>query len=467
METAPLDNIRCPHCRHVIPISEMLSHQIAERARAQSKAEIEQLRTALAREQREIKEREKKVEVLVEKRVAAKVAKIEADAREKARGSVSLEIQDLKNQLAEVLKQRDAAQKCELEARKRARELDQRAKDLDLEAARKIDAERQKIQNEASTRAEERYQLKLAEKEKQIQDAKKANEELKRKLEQGSQQIQGEVMEIQLEETLRSAFQLDQVEAVPKGMNGADIVQRVFTRSGQYCGTIVWESKRTKSWSDGWLRKLKDDQRRLKAEIAVLVSEALPKDCTTFANVGGIWVSSQQCAISLATALRCQLLQVAATRAAAVGAKQKSELLYEYAASTQFRHRVESVAEAFISMHTGLQEERRATHRLWARREKQIEQVISNTAGMYGELQALAGLPDIPALTAGGGKSDDNSNQIMLQLPASPIEVKDDELKPGAKEVERGPGCDKDRVRQVRKCGDRSVQATQHGEQLG
>jgi hypothetical protein len=173
METAPLDNIRCPHCRHVIPISEMLSHQIAERARAQSKAEIEELRTALAQEQREVKEREKKLDVLVEKRVAARVAKIEADAREKARGSVSLEIEDLKNQLSELLKQRDAAQKCELEARKRARELDERAKNLNLEAARKIDAERQKIQNDASKRAEERYQLKLAEKEKQIQDAKR------------------------------------------------------------------------------------------------------------------------------------------------------------------------------------------------------------------------------------------------------------------------------------------------------
>ena len=252
---------------------------------------------------------------------------------------------------------------------------------MDLEAARKIDAERQKIQNEASKRAEERYQLKLAEKEKQIQDAKKANDELKRKLEQGSQQAQGEVLELQLEELLRGAFQLDQVEAVPKGMNGADIVQKVFTRSGQHCGTIVWESKRTKSWSAGWLPKLKDDQRRLKAEIAVLVSEALPKDCTTFTNVSGIWISNPQCTIGLATALRFQLLQVAATRAAAVGAKQKSELLYEYAASTQFRHRVESVAEAFISMLRGLQEEKRATHRLWAKREKQIEQVISNTAG--------------------------------------------------------------------------------------
>ena len=317
--------------------------------------------------------------------------------------------------MSEVLKQRDAAQKCELEARKRARELDEKAKNLDLEAARKLDAERQRIQEEASKRVEERYQLKLAEKEKQIQDAKKANDELNRKLEQGSQQAQGEVLELQLEELLRGTFPLDQIEAVPKGRNGADIIQKVFTRSGQHCGTIVWESKRTKSWSDLWVQKLKDDQRQLKAEIAVIVSEALPRECANFGPVSGIWVSSPQCAISLGMALRLQLLQVASARAAAVGIRQKAELVYEYAASTQFRHRVESMAEAFMSMHTGLQEEKRATHRTWAKREKHIEQVISNMAGMYGELQGLAGLPDVPALTIGTGETDEDLNEIMVQ----------------------------------------------------
>jgi hypothetical protein len=182
----------------------------------------------------------------------------------------------LKNQLAEASQQRDVAQLAELEARKRARELDERAKNLDLEAARKLDAERHKIQEEASRRADEEYGLKLAEKEKQIQDAKKVNEELKRKLEQGSQQIQGEVLELQLEEMLRSAFPMDHIEPVPKGVNGADVIHKVLTRSGRLCGTIVWESKRTKAWSDGWLQKLKEDQRKLTAEIAVLVSEALP-----------------------------------------------------------------------------------------------------------------------------------------------------------------------------------------------
>ena len=169
----------------------------------------------------------------MEEQVKARTAKIEQEARERARGSVSVEVEDLKTRLAETSKERDVAQKAELEARKRARELDERAKNLDLEAARTIDAERQKIEEQANKRADEQYQHKLAEKEKQIQDAKKANDELKRKLDQGSQQLQGEVSELQLEELLRSSFPMDEIEPVPKGYNGADIVQRVMSRSGR------------------------------------------------------------------------------------------------------------------------------------------------------------------------------------------------------------------------------------------
>jgi hypothetical protein len=423
-DTTALDSIECPNCGHAIPVSEVLSHQIAERARAESNAEIAKLKNSLVRKEQEIRDRESKVDEAVKARVAALTAEIQREAREKARGSVSTEIADLKNQLAEASQQRDVAQKAELEARKRARELDERAKNLDLEAARKIDTERQKIQEEATRRADEQYQLKLAEKEKQIQDAKRANDELKRKLEQGSQQAQGEVLELQLEELLRSTFPMDQIEPVPKGFNGADIVQKVMSRSGRVCGTIVWESKRTKVFSEPWLQKLKDDQRKLTAEIAVLVSEALPRDCSTFVYMNDVWVSNPQCAVSLAAALRMQLANVAVARTAAAGAKQKSEILYEYVvASTQFRQRVEAIAEAFIGMQAGLQEEKRTTQRQWAKREKQIEQVISNTAGMYGELQALTGLPDIPALTDGATDMDGSAdtNRIVVGLSSNDI----------------------------------------------
>jgi len=416
-QNSALDTIRCPECGHAIPVTEALSHQIAERARAESRAEVEKLQSSLTRKQQELEERERNVDALVQERLKRATAEIERKAQEKLRGSVSVEIEDLKNQLAETAQQRDAAQKAELEARKRARELDERAKNLDLEAARMIDAERQKIQEEAAQRADDEYRLKLAEKEKQIQDAKKANEELRRKLEQGSQQMQGEVLELQLEEMLRTVFPMDHIEPVPKGVNGADVIHRVLGRSGRVCGTIVWESKRTKAWSDGWLQKLKDDQRKLTAEVAVLVSEALPKDCTNFSNIGGIWVTNAQCATALAAVLRGQLVEIAAARAAIAGAKQKSEVLYEYVSSTEFRHRVESIAEAFIAMQIGLQEEKRAAQRVWAKREKQLEQVLTNTGGMYGELQALISLPDIPALTA-GAQEIDGSEAVVVKLSA-------------------------------------------------
>ena len=416
--SAPLGTIDCPKCGQTIPVNEVLSHQIAERARAESTAEIAELQSQLVRKDEEVKAR-----------VAAEVKKAEQFAQEKVKGSLAVEIQDLKNQLAEAAKERDAAQRAELEARKRARELDERARNLDLEATRKIDAERNKIEEETARRADEQYQLKLAEKEKQIHDAKKVNEELRRKLEQGSQQAQGEVLELQLEELLRSAFPMDQIEPVPKGFNGADIVHKVISRSGRVCGTILWESKRTKAFSDGWLQKLKDDQRKLTAEIAVLVSEALPKDCSTFLYTNDVWVSNPQCAISLAGALRMQLINVAVTRAGAEGAKQKSEILYEYVSSTQFRQRVEAIAEAFIGMQSGLQEEKRAAQKQWAKREKQIEQVISNTAGMYGELQALTGLSDIPALAIGAQEPDVSRDRVVVQLPSRAVnDSKRDEL---------------------------------------
>jgi hypothetical protein len=416
--TAPLDSIDCPKCGHAIPVNEVLSHQIAERARAESNAQIAELQSLLADKDEQAKAR-----------LAAEIKKAEHVAEEKAKGSLAVEIQDLRNQLAEAAKARDAAQTAELEARKRARELDERAKHLDLEAAQKIDAERNKIEDEAARRADEQYQLKLAEKEKQIQDAKKVNDELKRKLEQGSQQTQGEVLELQLEELLRNAFAMDQIEPVPKGYNGADIVQKVISKSGRVCGTILWESKRTKAFSEAWLQKLKDDQRKLTAEISVLVSEALPKDCSTFVYINDIWVSNPQCAISLAAALRMQLMSLAVARAAADEAKQKSEILYEYVSSTQFRQRVEAIAEAFIGMQSGLQEDKRAVQKQWAKREKQIEQVISSTAGMYGELQALTGLSDIPALSTGAYEPEISQQSVVVQLTARAVnDSKRDEL---------------------------------------
>src|SRR3984893_7378613 len=223
--------------------------------------------------------------------------------------------------------------------------------------------ERRKIEEQAVRGIEEQYRLKDAEKDKKLQDALAVNEELRRKLEQGSQQTQGEVLELELEDLIRTTFPFDQIEPVPKGMNGADLVHRVHNNKGHCCGTIVWESKRTKAWSDGWIQKLKDDLRLVKGDIAVIVSEALPKDIDNFGHVKGIWITSRDCAINLAAALRFLLIEVSTLKSAAVGKNERLEILYNYLSGSEFKQRVEAIVEAFIEMQGDLQEERRVAER--------------------------------------------------------------------------------------------------------
>lgn len=220
------------------------------------------------------------------------------------------------------------------------------------------------------------------------------------------------MLELELGALLRAAFPVDKIEPVAKGVGGADIVQKVINKSGHSCGTILWEFKRTKAWSERWIAKLKDDLRSVKADLAIIVSETLPKDCINFNQINGVWVSSPQCAINLAIALRLQLEQVTMTRLAAIGKNEKMEVIYQYLSGAEFRQRVEAIVEAFIDLQDDLLEERRVAERRWSRREKQIQKVISNTSGMYGDLQGLIGssLQTIPALTAGdqtSGRSND------------------------------------------------------------
>jgi hypothetical protein len=400
----PLDDIKCPNCGELIPISQTIYQQIADRARDQLKAETLEQRKALTLKEKELRERENAIEQTVAEQLTLARGQLQKDADKRAWDALAVEIADLRQQAAENRHQLETARQSELELRKQKRELQDRERALELETARRIDAERHKIRDETMKRLQEEHWLRDAEKDKKLQDVLKANEELRRKLEGGSQQIQGEVLELELEALLRTAFPIDEIEPVPKGVVGADVVQKVINKSGHHCGTILWELKRTKAWSDAWLAKLKDDMRLAKADLGIIVSEALPKDCTNFKQMNGLWVSNPQCAINLAIALRLQLEQVATTRLAAIGKNEKMEVIYHYLSGAEFRQRVEAIVEAFIDLQDDLLEERRVAERRWSRREKQIQKVISNTAGMYGDLQGLIGssLQNIPALTAGG-----------------------------------------------------------------
>ncbi len=240
---------------------------------------------------------------------------------------------------------------------------------------------------------------------------KKQIDELKRKSEQESQQTQGEVLELDLENILKKSFTHDNIEPVPKGIKGADVLHKVHSPSGQFCGTIVWETKRTKAWSDKWIAKIKEDQRRVKGEIAVILTTVLPKDVRSFAHINGIWVTDYSSMVELATAIRMGLIEVAKTKQAAVGKKEKMEVVYNYLSGSDFKQKVEAIVEAFKAMKEDLEKEKKAFSKSWAKREKQLELVITNTAGMYGDIHRIIGtsLPEIKLLEIESEDDNDSS----------------------------------------------------------
>jgi len=369
----PQDFIKCPKCGELIPLSDALSRDIEERARQKYEIQLSEKETEyqnrLNKQREEIKEKLKK----------------------QAEEAVGTEIADLKIQAEDSKRKLKQAQENELALRKKQHELEEKEKALELEVARKIDEERRRIEATVLMRFEEQHKLKDAEKDRKLSDTLKQVEELKRKMEQGSQQAQGEVLELEIEQLFRREFSFDIIEPVSKGVRGADIIQTVKTQSGRPSGKILWETKRVKNWSDSWIQKLKDDQGEAKADIAVLVSEALPSGFHHFRQINGVWVTDVPSALSLSLALRMVLIQVANAKEVESGKDDKKDLIYRYVTSVEFRNRVIAIVDGFRAMKEDLEAEKRAMQRIWGNREKQIEKIISNTAGMYGDLEGLAG----------------------------------------------------------------------------
>ena len=306
----------------------------------------------------------------------------------------------MREQLEEKTTNLKEARKQELELLKKQRELQEKEENQELELTRKLEEGRQKILEKATGEFEEKHRLKDAEKEKQLNDMKKQIDELKRKSEQGSQQTQGEVLELDLENILKKSFTHDNIEPVPKGIKGADVLHKVHSPSGQFCGTIVWETKRTKAWSDKWIAKIKEDQRRVKGEIAIILTTTLPKDVRNFAHINGVWVTDYSSMVGLATAIRMGLIEVAKTKQAAVGKKGKMEVVYNYLSGSDFKQKVEAIVETFKDMKDDLEKEKNAYTKHWAKREKQLELISANTALMYGDIHGIIGksLPEIKLL---------------------------------------------------------------------
>lgn len=378
--------------------SEIATLQDQLKQRNEKVAELQKAQAELARQRQELEDAKRELEVTVSERLREEREKISAEAEKKARLALqddmdarAREMAELQETLGTQRAKLAEAQAAQAELLKKQRELEDAKAEMELNIQKGIQEGLEASRTQARKEAEEALSLRLAESQHTIDSMKKQIEDLKRRAEQGSQQLQGEVLELELEARLAAQFPMDTIAPVPKGEFGGDAVHTVCGPFGQPCGTILWESKRTKTWSDGWLQKLKHDQRAAKAEVAVIVTQTLPKDVDTFDLVEGVWVSSTRCALPLAVSLRQTLIELALLRQTREGQETKMEMVYEYLTGPHFRQRVQAIVEAFATMKDDLAKEKRAIQAQWAKREKQLERVLGATSGMYGDLQGIAG----------------------------------------------------------------------------
>lgn len=356
-----MSNYVCPHCGKEIELTKAISHEIEINLRRE----------------------------------------IDAQVRREVEGAASVEMEDLRKALKEKELKVNELRDKELSLREEKRRLEDREKELSLEVSRTIDEEKQKLEEAILKKTYEEHRMRDLEKDKKINDLMRSLEEAQRKANLGSQQLQGEVLELDLEDNLRQSFPHDSIEPVGKGVRGADIKQIVKSPLGNICGVILWESKRTKAWSHEWLGKLKEDMRDEKANVPVIVTTTLPKEVPNGLGIlEGVWVVKYELALSLATILRKGLLDVARQRAMLDQKADKASMLYDYVMGHEFRQQVEALAEVFTEMNDQLTKERTAFERIWKTREGQIRRMITSTINIYGSVQGVVGshMPQIKGL---------------------------------------------------------------------
>lgn len=377
-----MNKILCPHCGNELEISEAIKHQI----------EKERLAEINAVHKKELEEMKKMTLIDAEKR-----------AREEYDLKMKRAQDDIADREARNKKLLDQIEELDIERRKLKKE----SEEVVGKMQKKLEEEEEKIRADAQKKAEEEQHLKLLEKDKQLQDALKANEDMRRKLQQGSQQAQGEVFELEFETLLFQHYPNDKVVEVKKGVKGGDIIQEVWDARGNYVGRILWELKNTKTWSESWTEKLKTDRRTINADEAVLISEVMPSNIKTAGFREGIWVTGREFVFPLCDTLRAKLIQLYYVKNSVHAKDEKMEILYNYLSGTEFKHRVEAIIDAFSNMQEEIEKEKRYFSNKWARDEKNIRQVIDNTYGMHGDVKGIIGsmLPQIKGLDTLGLES--------------------------------------------------------------
>ncbi|MEQ3664444.1 MULTISPECIES: DUF2130 domain-containing protein [unclassified Olleya] len=415
------NQIKCPNCGTSIDVQDILSHQLEEEIKQKYQSQIaaekkryESQQEQLKQEKLDFEQKKKRENVLFQERLENQLKEdkkeIEAKLKLKLKEEQSDQFAALQKELNEKSEQVKELNRSKAEIEKLKREKSELKEAAEAEAQKKLNeilvAEKEKIKKSE----EDKNELRFKEMQKQLEDQKKLTEEMKRKQEQGSMQLQGEVQELAIEEWLAAQFPLDTIEEIKKGARGGDCIQIVHTRTEQNCGTIYYESKRTKDFQPSWIEKFKADIRDRGANIGVLVTEVMPSDMDRMGLKDGIWICNYDEFKGLCAVLREGILQVNNAIITQENKGDKMDLLYDYLTSNTFRMQIEAIVEGFTQMKSDLESEKRSMQRIWKQREKQIEKVVTNTIDMYGSIKGIAGnaIQSVKALELPGFDEDDD-----------------------------------------------------------
>lgn len=390
--------IKCPNCQHEFPIGNALAQEIESEIRGkylkrynEDKQKIEAEKAQLLKESEQLKlAQENQDRIMADKLRLAKI-QMEEEAVKKAATELQAQMDMLNKELNEKSEKLKESQKKELELLQKEKAIREREETLKLDMEKQMLEKQKEIEEKVKKMENERTELKIKELEKKLADQVELAETMRRKAEQGSMQLQGEVLELALEDLLRTTFPFDSVEEVAKGTRGADCIQHVKNNTAQVCGKIVYESKRTKAFAQEWIEKLKVDMRAQQADIAVLVTEVLPREMDAFGFKDGIWICRFSDVKPLAHILRDSLIRVHAAIVSQENKGDKMQLLYNYLTANEFRQNIEAVVEGFISLKDGITRERVQMEKIWKEREKQLEKVLLNTSQFYGSIKGIAG----------------------------------------------------------------------------
>ena len=394
--------ITCPHCKKDFALGEVEAEEF--------KKELQQ-KMIDYKKQKDVELQQKLADFEKQKTV------IQNEAFQKASSEMEVKLKAAQEEAKIKSMQLQDLQRKELDLLREKNDLEQKARNIDIEIEKRILEDRKKIEQETIQRESQLFDMKLREKDIQMDSMKKTIEELKRKSEQGSMQIQGEAGEQMLEELLKEHFPFDMITEVGKGVEGADCIQVVHNHTGHKCGSIIFESKRTKTFQNVWVEKLKNDMRQKQADVAILVTQCYPKEMKCFGEKEGIWICSFQEVIALTTALRQTILRISDTKKSEENKGEKMQMLYTYLTGTEFRQQIETIVEGFMSMKNCISKERIQMEKIWKEREKQLERVLISTSGMYGSIKGIAGssIGNIPLLEDDVEEEDEETTKLLFK----------------------------------------------------